>query len=433
MLGLLVESPNLVDFSPLSSVGVSDNLAQEQEAAGDSVVVDAVGMDVNGAAAADSGTDWKSLFLNQSLSFFPHVKEDGRILVKPPHEVLLSGAQQWSNALIVNFGDWVLESGPWHIQQKAIVLRKLAPGLMLDVVCLGTASVWVKLWHVPFELYSQQGLEYIASALGRPLYMDRATVLKKQLEFAKVCIDIDDAAGLPSSVMFKLGEGRAMDIAVELVWSPPRCSHCVIFGHSVDKCGKLHHKGADEQHGVSNSVQKIASGIGLGTTGYGLEEPQVAVGGVGLVVAGCGLEEPWVVVSGVGLETTCCGLVEPHIVVGVSVPACSIDHVVSLISDDGVGSGFVVGVQQDVVVGVDKASPSHHVSGSPNSFGALSPEVEDVEVRDVSPRRGRVVAEGFAVLMKNLKTKVKESNKKRGRGGKQGKGKGGKEGESSIF
>ncbi|KAK8565706.1 hypothetical protein V6N12_059260 [Hibiscus sabdariffa] len=203
---------------------------------------------------------------------------------------------------------------------------------------------------------------------------------------------------------------------------------------SLDKCGKLHHKGADGQCGVHTPVQEMASGIGLGNASCGLEEPHVAVGGVGLKAVGCGLEEPLVAGSDVVLETACCVLEGPQVAIGVSVPACSIDHVASVISGDGVVSGFVVGVQQDVVVGVDKASPSHHVSGSPNSFGALSPEVEDVEVRDVSPRRGRAAAEGFAVLMQNLKPKVKEPNKKKGRGRKQGKGKGGKgEGESSIF
>ncbi|KAK8702428.1 hypothetical protein V6N13_020783 [Hibiscus sabdariffa] len=264
---------------------------------------------------------------------------------------------------------------------KATVLRKWAPRLMLDVVCLDTAPVWVKLWHVPLELYSQQGLGYVASALGHLLYMDRATVLKKQLEFAKICIDW-------------------MQLLICL--------------------------GADGQCGVHTPVQEMASGIGLGNASCGLEEPHVAVGGVGLKAVGCGLEEPLVAGSDVVLETACCVLEGPQVAIGVSVPACSIDHVASVISGDGVVSGFVVGVQQDVVVGVDKASPSHHVSGSPNSFGALSPEVEDVEVRDVSPRRGRAAAEGFAVLMQNLKPKVKEPNKKKGRGRKQGKGKGGK-------
>ncbi|KAL4323927.1 hypothetical protein GQ457_11G029880 [Hibiscus cannabinus] len=135
--------------------------------------------------------------------------------------------------------DWVLESGPWHIQQRVIVLRKWVPRLKFDVLRLDATPIWVKLWHIPLELYSQQGLGYIASAIGKPLYSARATVLKKQLDYAKVCVEIDAKDDLPGSVMVELDDGYTEDVAVELVWSSPSCKHCTIFGHSDYKCSKI--------------------------------------------------------------------------------------------------------------------------------------------------------------------------------------------------
>ncbi|KAK8570568.1 hypothetical protein V6N13_032185 [Hibiscus sabdariffa] len=139
--------------------------------------------------------------------------------------------------------DWVLETGSWHILQKVIVLRRWTPGLLLDELKLDSAPIWVKLWHVPLELYSQQGLSYVASVVGKPLYSDRATTLKHQLEFAKVCIEIDAKDDLPCSVLVDIGSDTLVSIVVEVVWSPPRCKHCMIFCHSDENCGNIVHKG----------------------------------------------------------------------------------------------------------------------------------------------------------------------------------------------
>ncbi|KAK8527116.1 hypothetical protein V6N12_054341 [Hibiscus sabdariffa] len=55
-----------------------------------------VGVVPEGAAPA-----WN--LLDQTLSFFPPEKKDGKACVSPPPAVLSRGAQQWSNALISNF------------------------------------------------------------------------------------------------------------------------------------------------------------------------------------------------------------------------------------------------------------------------------------------------------------------------------------------
>ncbi|KAK8617930.1 hypothetical protein V6N13_080832 [Hibiscus sabdariffa] len=97
------------------------------------------------------------------------------------------------------------------------------------------SEIWLRLWHVPLELYSQQGLSYLASALGKPLYTDRATTVRQNLEFAKICVDIAASFTLPTSVLVDLGDGNIIDIGVELVWAPPKCAYCSIFGHLEEK------------------------------------------------------------------------------------------------------------------------------------------------------------------------------------------------------
>ncbi|KAL4383230.1 hypothetical protein GQ457_15G000970 [Hibiscus cannabinus] len=44
---------------------------------------------------------------------------------------------------------------------------------------------------------------------------------------------------IPGSVLVDIGNDTMVSIAIEVVWSPPRCKHCMIFGHFDVKCGKV--------------------------------------------------------------------------------------------------------------------------------------------------------------------------------------------------
>ncbi|KAL4304252.1 hypothetical protein GQ457_10G002780 [Hibiscus cannabinus] len=369
---------------------------------------------VTGNSAIDSGKSVWNL-LDQSLQFFPPVTTNGRARVQPPKEVLSNGAIQWDNALVGNFlgksptlsvfqktddrlwgregsveirflapsvyminfpsrkvRDWVLESGPWHIQQKAIVLRRWMPGLKFDVLQLDSAPVWVKLWHVPLELFSQQGLGYVASAIGKPLYTDRVTALKQQLEFAKICIEVGAKETIPNSVLVELDEDLTIEIAVELVWSPPRCGHCSIFGHSEDNCSK--------ETVVEDGIAKVDG----------------------------------------GLENNCDATVDDgRVNNGDAKEGISCD-------DDG-----SLGVDSHVSSMVEMSSPNGGIScvisgeslESPNKFEILCSVVEGQDGRVVSPRKVRAAAGGVADLMNQLKGKVKEVKETKGPKKKnQGKG-----------
>ena len=119
--------------------------------------------------------DWRKLFAtnsDQSLQFFPPQISDGKIIVEPPAEIFDEGVDCWKNAVIGQFigqmpnfsllqrlvnilwgadgevnvrpagsnlfliqfpnsiaRDRVLETGPWHIQNKPLILRKWEPGM----------------------------------------------------------------------------------------------------------------------------------------------------------------------------------------------------------------------------------------------------------------------------------------------------------------
>ncbi|KAK9012781.1 hypothetical protein V6N11_040816 [Hibiscus sabdariffa] len=109
VLGVPIESESrvsgnldLYDFPPLSGVNAGAAAVNIDDGVAD-VNTDA-GHVVSGEASGQK-LDWKSLFQNQSLSFFPPVERDGKIVVKPPLQVLADGAKQWTNALLVELSE----------------------------------------------------------------------------------------------------------------------------------------------------------------------------------------------------------------------------------------------------------------------------------------------------------------------------------------
>ncbi|KAE8724823.1 hypothetical protein F3Y22_tig00009840pilonHSYRG00015 [Hibiscus syriacus] len=154
-----------------------------------------------------------------------------------PVKVSLAG----SNLYVFSFmnasvREWVLENGPWHVQNKPLVLRKWEPYMQKLDFDLYVMPVWFHLYNVLLELYSRKGLSYISSALGNPLYMDSITASRERLEYAKVCVEINAGSEIPEEVNVALKNGSLATIKVFVSWLPKSCSCCRTFGHLANRC-----------------------------------------------------------------------------------------------------------------------------------------------------------------------------------------------------
>ncbi|KAK8672341.1 hypothetical protein V6N13_110714 [Hibiscus sabdariffa] len=343
--------------------------------------------------------------LDTSLEFFPPVTKDGQLMVQLSRAILEKRANHlWGREGSVEIRffapsvymlifpskrvrDLVLEPGPWHIQQKALVLRKLLHGMIPEVLCLDSAPVWVQLWHIPLELYTQQGLGYFASALGKPLYSDKATILKQSLEYAKICVEVSAKSSLPESILVDMGDGYSIHVSVELVWAPPQCSQCSIFGHLDETCSRK--DGETAQQVVDN--QQVMESVSVGEV-VGIQQV------VDNVFVSCSASAP-VIPKFQGLD---------------DVVVCG-DTTGGVVISDSHGQGDA---PQDVVEGIP--CPNDELF-SPNKFEALcSVDIEHV-VPVPSPRKEMVVAAGVFDHLNQLKPKGKGGGPKNQK--KQGKGK----------
>ncbi|GMQ06450.1 hypothetical protein CsSME_00051035 [Camellia sinensis var. sinensis] len=132
--------------------------------------------------------------------------------------------------------DTILEDGSYYVGARLIVIKKWQPGLKLTKCEFSSVPLWVKLYNVPLELWSEEGLGYIASILGTPLYLDEPTFKRSRLTFARICIEVLANKEIPKSFKINLGYGDPYVIQVEVPWKPQRCDGCKTFGRTTNLC-----------------------------------------------------------------------------------------------------------------------------------------------------------------------------------------------------
>ena len=235
-------------------------------------------------ASGQKAVDWRSLFsasTDQTLRFYPPQRLKDKVIVAPPKEVIEEGEAQWKNTVVAQFigrplnfslfqklvnvlwgadgkvvirsvgvnlfiiqfpnattRDKVLEEGPWHIQNKPLVIRKWEPGLASLEFNMARLPLWIHLRNVPLELFNQNGLSYIASAIGTPLYMDKITASQQRLAFAKICVEVEASKDIPRSIEVEMKEGSVVSVFVDVPWYPQRCLQCETYGHGDKFCPK---------------------------------------------------------------------------------------------------------------------------------------------------------------------------------------------------
>ncbi|KAI8572963.1 hypothetical protein RHMOL_Rhmol01G0242000 [Rhododendron molle] len=125
----------------------------------------------------------------------------------------------------------VIESGPWHFGGKLMVLKQWHLEMNLVKEQLDKIPIWAHFYNVPLELWTEEGLSHVASAIRKPLYADYLTKSCKRISYAKICVEVDASIPLPKSFGLSLPSGATFTIRVWYPWKPFMCESCHVFGH----------------------------------------------------------------------------------------------------------------------------------------------------------------------------------------------------------
>lgn len=124
----------------------------------------------------------------------------------------------------------VLEGGPYFFSRRYLVLEEWKRMLVPSKNHPSSIPVWIKLHRLPLEFWNHVAFSKIASAVGKPIYVDEATAQKKRLDYARICVEIEAGEELPSDISISVNAESVM-VGVEYQWLPPKCEKCKVFGH----------------------------------------------------------------------------------------------------------------------------------------------------------------------------------------------------------
>ncbi|KAL0451688.1 UNVERIFIED_CONTAM: hypothetical protein Slati_1146900 [Sesamum latifolium] len=100
--------------------------------------------------------------------------QGSEVLVKPSLQIVEDGARRWNTTI-----------------GQPIVLQKWESGMALHKQSHTQVPVWIKLHHLPVELWTDDGLSTVASAVGKPLYQDSIMKTCARLDYARGSVMLD--------------------------------------------------------------------------------------------------------------------------------------------------------------------------------------------------------------------------------------------------
>ncbi|KAF9589696.1 hypothetical protein IFM89_027266 [Coptis chinensis] len=116
----------------------------------------------------------------------------------------------------------VLEEGTIFISGHCLIISPWTRGMEKQRTQIITVPQWIKIHNVPKELWTDDGLGFLASKVGVPHSQDEATKLKKRIDYARVCVEVDVLAKLPDSFPIELAPRDERLISFEYPWIPAR-------------------------------------------------------------------------------------------------------------------------------------------------------------------------------------------------------------------
>lgn len=117
-------------------------------------------------------------------------------------------------------------------------VAKWSPCLKPTKPKLSTVSVWLEFRHVPFQFFSEEGLEHIAGLVGHPLFLHPTTANMTNIEVTKVYTVNYPRKLFLEAINARFGSGEVVRVTVSSPWLPSLCSHYKKVGHTISKCLK---------------------------------------------------------------------------------------------------------------------------------------------------------------------------------------------------
>lgn len=132
----------------------------------------------------------------------------------------------------------ILNRRMWNIMGIPMLISKWTPFAEEAQPAMKSIPLWVTLNNVPPSMFTDKGLEFLSSAVGKPIRLHPNTEACMSFEETQILVEADLTKDLPNAYHLMGEEEGELDAVIKYSypWLPPRCSSCQKWGHGKNDC-----------------------------------------------------------------------------------------------------------------------------------------------------------------------------------------------------
>ena len=122
--------------------------------------------------------------------------------------------------------NWAISRGIWYVDDCLMFVSAWNPLETISLPEIKTIPIWLTLKNMPFQLYSIEGIDWIASANGEPMLTSKPWLNPTSIGEAKILVEVKLDRPFPKRVALQDKEGTISLVDIVYSWLPSSCTTC---------------------------------------------------------------------------------------------------------------------------------------------------------------------------------------------------------------
>nr|POE62224.1 uncharacterized protein CFP56_71170 [Quercus suber] len=133
---------------------------------------------------------------------------------------------------------WVFNNGPWSFDNYYLLLRLWEKGMNASTIKFTHCPLWVQVWGLPFEFFSEDVAMDIGKGIGKVVEVDCKGVAADQAKFLRIRVEVSLDKPLRWGSKIKGPDGEVVWVVFKYERLISFSFRCGFLGHESKACEK---------------------------------------------------------------------------------------------------------------------------------------------------------------------------------------------------
>lgn len=130
----------------------------------------------------------------------------------------------------------VLAGKPWFFNNSFLILSRWSPEMKLQQLVFQHSPIWVKIWGLPLQFYSDEVGTKIGNSMGEFLDISMPGSGCREGRLMKILVNINITTPIRRGMKLKLDDGDPFWVEFRYEKLPTFCCYCGYLGHEQRSC-----------------------------------------------------------------------------------------------------------------------------------------------------------------------------------------------------